>query len=405
MYVWFIRVTVARYFQIFGGPMARIISIFITLFLFPILVSTQGALAQADSADIRFGGDYYAAGNTAALSGATATDVFLAGESVRVAAPATGAAHLAGRRVEVSEDISGNLYAAGQDIALQSSIGGSATTFGQRIDITGAIAGNLRAFGQNMTLNAPISGAAILTGETITLNSSIAGDVMLTGHTVTFGTGATIAGSLAIYHSDPDSITVPATVMDGANITRHVVEETSGWADQGMTMVRPTFWSKTAGLITSILCVTIAAILLAAIFPTFVAGARAATLAAPFRTLWMGFLGLSAVAGSLILLAMTGIGLLLVPVSIFLVVLLAFVGYVMAAYVLGVALLSLIGRGMPTSSGDRSLAALAGGVGASLLVLVPFIGWWVTLALVWGGAGALIVRLVGPGFFTNTSKA
>ena len=184
-----------------------------------------------------------------------------------------------------------------------------------------------------------------------------------------------------------------------------VAEKDRGWVRHGTDIVRPSFTRGVLGWIGSVVTLAVSAVIFVALFPNFLADARQATLTRPFRTLWIGFLVLSALTGSILMFALTGIGLLLVPLSIVLVLLAGFLGYIIAAYILGVAALSLAGRGTPENFGERAIAAVAGAVIASVLVLAPFVGWWVTLALVWAGAGALAVRLIGPGFFTGRETA
>ena len=120
----------------------------------------------------------------------------------------------------------------------------------------------------------------------------------------------------------------------------------------------------------------------------------------PYARVEIGFLALSATIGSLVIFAMTGFGLLLVPVSILLFLLLGLIGFLVGTYILSVGVLGLAGRDVPDSLGDRAIAAFAGAGVAALIGLLPFIGWLFTLALGLVGAGALITRWFEPGFYT-----
>lgn len=361
-------------------------------------------LSAQDRASLTFGGDHYQGGKGVVQAADTAGDVFMAGETVRLTAPATGSAHLLGRRVAVDGDIGVNVYAGGQEVTVSKPVAGNVTVFGQDITLSGDIGGNLRAMGQNVSINAPVMGAALLAGETLTLNAPVAGDVSMNGNDMVFGDAARIGGILSLYHQDPDSVDIPASVIDPGRISRHVIRPDESWTDQGSEMMRPSFWTKAKGIFGVAIAVAVAATILAALFPKFVAGSRENALARPVRTGWIGFLAIAATAGSLFLVALTGIGLLLVPLSIFLTLLLWFLGYVIGTYILGVGLIRALGRGLPDDLPDRAVAALVGAIAASLLALVPFIGWWFALALTWFGAGAVITRLFAPGFYTRTAE-
>lgn len=365
------------------------------------IISGASYAQDTDNASFDFGGDAYRAGKSVTLGETTEGDVFMAGDRLQIDAAATGSVHLVGRNVSVEDGVGGNLYAAGQSITVNAPVAGNATLMGQDIVIREGIFGNIRVAGQNVTLDNTIGGSAMLAGETLTINSTIAGDVNLAGEKIIFGSGARIEGALTLNHSDPESIVVPASVIDDARIERVVTETDMNWVDHSTAAIKPSFWTVVKGMIGSIVAVTLGATILAALFPRFVAGARASGLSAPVRTGWMGFLALSASIGSLFLVAATGIGVLLVPVSILLTILLGFLGYVLGVYILGVGVLSRFGVAVPDGLGDWALAALVGAVIAALVAFIPFIGWLCVLALVWFGAGAFVTRMFRPAFYNE----
>lgn len=85
-------------------------------------------------------------------------------------------------------------------------------------------------------------------------------------------------------------------------------------------------------------------------------------------TLGYGFLAESAMIGSAIVLvvilisvfAATLTGLLLIPMSLVIAIVVALLGYIVAAYALGVGHLTLFGRSEPGGLGSRVLAAATG---------------------------------------------
>ena len=363
-----------------------------------LLLAGLPAAAQ-DNEQFSFGGDRFQAGRSVTQSSPVTGDVFLFGENPTASASTGGSAHMIGRRVAISGGVGVNVYAAGQQVTVSAPVQGNITAFGQDVIVSSTVGGNIRAMGQDVTIDADVAGSVMLGGETVTLNAAVGGDVSLSGDKIVFGDGARIGGQLDVYHADPDGLDIPASVIDGARITRHVLEGDENWAEHGGVAIKPTFWTKAKGFFGFTIAVAVAATILAALFPNFMAGARSAALARPVRTVWMGFLALSATAGSLVMVALTGIGLLLVPVTVFLTILLWFLGYVIGAFVLGVGLIKAVGRGVPEDLFDRAIAALVGAIALGLLAMVPFLGWWIVLALVWLGAGAVIIRMFRPSFY------
>ena len=376
--------------------MYRFAALLLVLFTASPLHAQDNETAQAS-----FGGDQFLAGDQVTQTEATPGDIFTAGDTIRIDAATGGSLHAVGRNITISAPVGVNVYIAGQYLSVDAPVKGNATLFGQYLNVEGPVAGNVRAVGQNVEIKAEVAGSAMIAGEDVELNAPVLGDAMVAGENVRFGSAARVDGTLTIYHEDPDSVDVPSSVAPADRIERVMAESDQAWVRHGTEFVRPSFTRGVLGWIGSVVTLAVAAVIFAALFPNFLADARQATLARPFRTLWIGFLVLSALIGSILMFALTGIGLLLVPLSIVLALLAGFLGYVIAAYILGVAALSLAGRGTPENFGERAIAAVAGAVIASVLVLAPFVGWRVTLALVWAGAGALAVRLIGPGFFTG----
>lgn len=354
-------------------------------------LATLPALAE-DNADWRFGGDAYLAGNTISSSGEAVDDLFAAGRNVTVTTEVRGSAHIAAQNVALEGRVGENFYGAGQDVDVNAPVAGNVSVFGQNLKITEPVSGNLRAMGQSVLLSAPVAGSAIFGGDTVTINAAISGDLALSAQSVDWGDDAKVSGELHLYAEDPESIEVPDSVVPADRITFH--EVTAFDEIDGMPgMERPSFWQALRGWIGGVIVIGVLGTIFAAAAPDYLAGLRARALERPVRTGVIGFVGLSALIGSVVLLAMTGFGLLLVPLSLVAAVLLALAGYVIGAYVLGVWATGLAGRGMPDSTGDRAIAAFAGAVIGALIGLIPWLGWLACMAIFLVGAGALVARM------------
>jgi len=371
----------------------RPILLFLILFALPLQAEENNAF--------RFGDDAYLAGRTASNIEDGIDSLFALADRVTSGAALSSSAYLAGRRVTITAPVAVNLYAGGATITLAAPIGGDAILIGDTLSVSGPVTGNLRAMGNEIDLSAPVGGSALLGGQEIYVNASIGGDLGLAGETVEFGPNTTVAGTLHIYGHEAGDIEVPTSVVAADRIVWHEEDQWRPMMSDHGTGQTPSFWSRIRSFVSTIIVVGILASILAAIAPDFLAAIRVRALESPLRTGWIGFIALSASLGSLLLLAVTGFGLLLVPVALMLGSLLALVGYLVGVYVLGVGLAKILGRAFPDSLGARATAAFIGATGIALIGLIPLLGWLVTLALALLGAGGLMVRLFAPGFYTE----
>lgn len=370
-----------------------------------LLITTLLAVPATAQEVFRFGDDAYVAGDNVTLSGDAVDDAFVIGNTVVISAPVGGSAHVGGRSVSISAPVGNSLYAAGMNVNVAGTVGGDAQLAGDTVLIGDAIQGDLRVAAQRVEINGAVGDSALVAAENILLTDVISGDASFAVDNISFGDNARIDGKLYLYADDPEGIAIPTSVIPADRIERHSAEEFDARADPdgGATFDRSSYgWGAWLGdKITSILILTALATLIAAIAPAFLLALRLRTLETPVRALWMGFLTISALAGSLFLFAMTGFGILLIPASIVLALLLAVAGYVIGTYILGVGVMGAVNRPLPETLTERAIAALVGAVAITLLALIPYIGWIATLAVAVTGAGALIIRWFAPGFYTE----
>ncbi|GGD46976.1 hypothetical protein [Sinisalibacter lacisalsi] len=363
-------------------------------FLFIALATPT--LAQ-DDADWRFGGDAYLAGRTVTLSGEAVDDLFAAGDKVTARTEIGGSAHMAGRYVTLMSRVGENFYGAGMEVDVEAPVAGDVTIMGQRLTITEPVSGDVRATGSRIRLDAPVAGNALLAGETITLNAAIMGDLALATPDVSWGDAASVAGEVHIYTDDPDNVDVPERVASADRVTFHPARAFDA-VDGDVLQERPGFFTRLRGWLGGILAVGLIGTLFGAIAPKQLAALRERALDRPLRTGLLGFAGLSALVGSVVFLAMTGIGIVVIPVALIAAVLLGIGGYVVGTYSIGVWATAVAGRPMPKSIGDRALAAFSGAAIGALIGLIPWLGWLAVMAIFLVGAGAVVVRITRPAF-------
>ncbi len=357
------------------------------------------ASAQEDSASLSFGGDMFLAGEDVRMTATGTDDLFIAGETVRAVADITGSAHAAGRRVSLDGSVGQDVYAAGMDLTVSGPVRGDASLAGYDIQVKGAIGGDLRASGAKITVDAPVAGYAVIAGEEVNLNSIISGDARVAGQGLVFGPDARVDGKLTVYEQHEGQAEVPDTVVSADRLERILLED---WEEGNWNVPRVfNWWDAVVSFITCVFVVAAIAALIAAVAPQQLAMMRSRTLEAPFRSLWLGFMMQSALIGSVLLFAMTIIGIFMVPAMIIISLIAGFIGYVVGTYAFGVGLLLAIGRSEPDTLGERAIAAGVGALLTGLLVLIPFIGWLFMISLTLAGVGALTVRIFRPAFFTE----
>ena len=365
------------------------------LLLLLMTMMAPAAMADEHQTLTRIADDVYLAGSDPEHAEDDAEDLFIAGDSLRVSAPVTGTAHMAGRTVEALSDIAGDVYAAAMDLTIAGDIGGDATLAGYDIRV-GSVGGDLRATAARLRLNGLVGGYALLAADELTLDSAVAGDLFLSADEVNFGPGARVDGRLLLYEAEPGTLEVPARVAPEDRVERREQHE---W-QHDVGDYAALSWAEILGrFVLGLAVVALLAGLAAALVPAPMAALRRRLLETPWRALWIGFLGQSAVVGSGFILALTGIGILLLPAVMMLAGLLGLAGYIVGVYAFGVGLLHMLGRAFPKHWRDRAMAAVVGAVTVGLLGLVPLLGWIFVLALSLAGVGAILSHGVRPRFF------
>ncbi|NNE51660.1 MAG: hypothetical protein HKN30_04580 [Sulfitobacter sp.] len=363
-----------------------------------LVCTAAGAIAQEKESYFDFGGDSFRAGSTAVLDVDGVDDLFMAGETVRVEKPIAGSAHLAGRKVFVSEAVGGDAYVAGMELSIDGAIAGNATVAGYSVRLSD-VGGNLRVTGSSVEISGPVAGYALIAADEVEIDAVISGDVSLTAREIDFDDGARIEGTLTLYEEKGKSLEVPTSIVPADRVERRPIAEWSEVAEEfEVWSWQQAIWKFVRGVI----LVAALAALVAVFVPDRLASLRRSILDQPFRNLLFGFLAVSALIGSTILLMMTLVGLLLTPLTVLTALLSAFAGYVVGAYAVGVGLTLLAGRPEPDSMGTRAIAAAIGALAVAVIGLIPFFGWLFVLALSLSGAGAIAVWLFQPRFFAPT---
>lgn len=364
--------------------------------LLAFTLSTSPTAAQEDDHQFRLGADLFVADDAVSIDDSGLEDVFAAGERIDLASSIAGSAHLAGRRLEIRGPVGDALYAAAADVAVLAAVAGNASLAGYDVAVEGPVGGNLRAAARHVRIAGPVAGTAILGGQDVTLESTIGGDVVIGANRVSFGPEARIDGRLSLYGEDAARLDVPTNVIPADRIDRHTIRGEDTYHEIG---TRPATWITAAGaFLAGLIFISVMTGLLAAVAPVGVDRMRTIAGGRPLRALWIGFLALSALIGSVFVLGATLVGLLATPVILLALAMLSFLGYLIGVYLLGSLVWSRFNRHPADVLPERLVVAAIGTVASGLLGLVPFVGWLALYALGLIGIGALTVALVRPEF-------
>lgn len=345
--------------------------------------------ALADQASFNFGGDIYAYGQTLAITDPVARDAFASGFDVSLTAPVAGSAHLAGYNVTSNAEIGGDVYAAGNSVTVMSNVHGDVTAAASVVTLrtSASLPGNARLAGATILIDSPVEGSVLAAGGSITLNSAVTGDFTFFGETLTFGPGAKVTGKLSLHAPAP--ISVPESVASADRVSYEVLQRPDYTTEAGKTAgsVINAFWPVLWAAIIwwgFLFLVGIAGI---ALLPRLTMSLEIVSVTRPIRKLGLGLLSFAAMIGLVPVALLTLIGIFIVPFVLIFVVLAISIAYLVGVYLVGVRIGAAFS---PIDSNTKRAIVLAVAlVAGGLLSLVPFLGWFFSLAFIAYGFGIM----------------
>jgi cytoskeletal protein CcmA (bactofilin family) len=332
----------------------------------------------------RFFNDLFASGSDVRVTGPEIAHLFAAGESVTLDATVRETAHVAGRNVRVNRMVGENLYAAGYDVDVEAPVGEDVVAAGYRIEIgpNASVSRDVLAAGRTVVVRGPVSGNVSIRGRTVEIAGPISGSARITAREIRFADGARIDGTLS--YSSREPVNVPANVIAPERVTASVTEtETED--------MRP--WIA-AAIVFSLLMLGLMA-LFAFVFRDRLAGTRAVIAARPWRDLALGIIATSALFGSILVLAVSLIGIPLIPLVIVLTPFVIFAGYLTTAHAIGAVLVKRA-RLLPGSGWAAFGAMLVGVLVLTLISAIPLLGWVIAVLAVIVGIGAWFALIISP---------
>jgi cytoskeletal protein CcmA (bactofilin family) len=356
-------------------------------------VFAVGIAIAADRTDephsYRFSGDLFTSGSNVHVTDSSVEDLFAAGESVTLDADVRETAHMAARNVRVNRGVGENLYAAGYNVEVEAPVGGDVVAAGYHVEIgpNASVARDVFAAGRTVTIRGPVMGNVSIRGRTVEIAGPISGSADIRAREIRFTDGARIGGTLT--YSSRGPVTVPADVIAPDRVTANVSEtdEVGSWI---------------AAVVAFSLVVLVLMVLFAFLFKTTLPGTRAVIASRPWRDLLFGLIATSALFGSILVLAVSLIGIPLIPVVIVLLPFVILAGWLTTAHAIG-AIVIRRAQLLPGNGWAAFGAIVLGVIVLAFASAIPFVGWVIAVLAVIMGIGAWFAQMLSPAQRVATS--
>jgi len=316
-------------------------------------------------------GDLWAFGSTITVNGEIKGSIVAIGQTVNINGNVDHAVRLAGETINVSGNVSGDLivFASEANISSQAKVGGDMLFGAGNVRMDGLIGRNVKGGG----------------GE-VTISNGVGGDVELTVENLTLASTADVQGNLT-YTSENE-----ADIQSGAKVggkTTHNVPEAK----------KPAPFSGIGGKVVGFLMALVTGLIIILIVPRRSASIADSIRNRPWASLGWGAVILFATPVAAIIVCFTVIG---IPVGLIALVLYGITIYISQVFVGLFIGRWIIGRFRETESKAIMVGALASGlVILTLLGLIPYLGFWIGLAVALFGLGAMLISQTA---FRNGSR-
>ncbi|MCF8879079.1 hypothetical protein L5876_04545 [Hyphobacterium sp. SN044] len=328
--------------------------------------------------DAQIGGDANLAGGDISVRGSVGGDLSVAGGELDIETVVSGTADLAGGVIHVNAPVSGRLSAAGGFIELDRNFSG-----GDGVDLVA----------EQIVIRGTVAGDADLSGDEITIEGTIDGDVETFADYVRIAPGASITGELRHRGPNEPDVGTGATIGGGVDYTNAVYIDELDFdgidLDLDFAPPGPVVGAFFVGFY--FLFFLLASALMPNGVTRMVGEFRSRPVVAPL----IGFVTWAfwpvILAVGVILLAITIVGVLLIPFWVLMIFFVLSLSYPFGAAAIGDLVFNRKGAGL--GLGMRLLTTLGVLVLAAALWVQPILGVIGWCVLTWIGLGAWLFAL------------
>jgi cytoskeletal protein CcmA (bactofilin family) len=369
--------------------MSRHISKWLIALLVAVLLTFYMS-APVMAADLR-GGDTI----TIASGEVVDDDLYIAGSNIIIDGTVNGDLWAIGSTITVNGEVKGSIVVAGQTVNINGNVGHAARLAGETVNVSGDVSGDLIVFSSeaNIASKAKIGGDFLFGSGNVRIDGPVAGYIKGGGGEVTVANG--VGGNIEL---EVENLTVASTADIGGNLTYTSENEAdiqSGAKVGGKTthnlpeVKKPAPFSGIGGKVLGFLMAFVTGLIIILIAPRRSASIADSIRNKPWASLGWGAVILFATPVTAIMVCITVIG---IPVAFIALALYAIAIYLSQVFVGLFIGRWIIGRFREVESKAIMIGALATGlVILSILRLIPYLGFWVGLAVALFGLGAMLV--------------
>ncbi len=349
-----------------------------------------GTSAPVLAADLRSGDTI-----TVASGEVVDDDLYIAGSTITIDGTVNGDLWACGNTITVNGEVKGSIVAIGQTVSINGNVGHAARLAGEKVNISGNVSGDLIVFASeatissqakidgdflfgsgNVRMDGPIGRNVKGGGSDVTISNVVGGNAELSVENLTLTSTANIQGNLT-YTSKNE-----ADIQAGARV--------GGKTIQNMPEVKkPAPFSGIGGKILGFLMAFVTGLIIILVVPRRSASAADSIRNKPWASLGWGAVILFATPIAAILVCFTVIGIPVGLISLALYAVAVYISQVFVSLFLG---RWIIGRFRETDSKAIMVGALASGLAIiTILKLIPYLGFWIGLAVALFGLGAVLV--------------
>jgi hypothetical protein len=349
-----------------------------------------GTSAPVLAADLRSGDTI-----TVASGEVVDDDLYVAGSTITIDGTVNGDLWAFGNTITVNGTVNGSILAIGQTVNINGNVGHAVRLAGEKVNISGNVSGDLVVFSSetnmaskaeigrdflfgsgNVHMDGPIGRNVKGGGSEVTISNAVGGNAELAVENLTLTSTANIQGNLTYTGKNEADIQAGAKV--GGKTTHNMPE-----------VKKPAPFSGIGGKILGFLMAFVTGLIIILFVPRRSASAADSIRNKPWASLGWGAVILFATPIAAILVCFTVIG---IPVGLIALALYAIAIYISQVFVSLFIGRWIIGRFRSVESRAVMVGALASGlVIITILKLIPFLGFWIGLAVALFGLGAVLV--------------
>lgn len=371
-----------------------IIVFFICLILSPLAVASAAGSQLQEMVyvgeDEVIEGNLYKAGASVEVAGTVNGDIFAVGATVLVSGKVTGDVFAVGSSVKITGRVEGNVRAAGSTLAISGTVGKNVLAGASTLTLEekGAVGGSLTAGAGAMDLRGKIgkdvlvgTGSLILAGEIGGQVSAYLGNAKRSGQLAVYPS-AIIEGDLTYVAQEAGEIKDGATIKGALTHNLPPVKPLVN-QEKVKKIITAAWWLSR---VFSLFALLVVGLILVSFLPKVVSAVGDKMFQKTWANIGKGLVYFIVVPVIALALIFTIIGLPLAFIGITLYFISLYIAKVLAGIALGYSLLKALGKKEP----QMIWSLILGVIILIILTSLPFIGWLISLVLMWWALGALV---------------